>query len=57
MRSKFESNLKEKLAVHNREISTNEAKLTGIYQKAFTQKKRNAVLEKFFKSVFSEVSI
>ncbi|XP_053408593.1 dual oxidase-like isoform X3 [Mercenaria mercenaria] len=50
----FVETLQHTLANAGASIDYQEAKLKNIYKKAFTQKKRNQLLEKFFKTVFSE---
>ncbi|KAL3836734.1 hypothetical protein ACJMK2_022153 [Sinanodonta woodiana] len=50
----FVDYLKETISEYERQLQTKEMKLKHIYSTAFTQKKRNAVLERFFKTVFSE---
>lgn len=55
-RSLFKQSLGKVLAECGSTLECNETKLKRIYGKALTQKKRNQYLEKFFKTVFSEVS-
>ena len=55
-RQAFEADLSQSLEMHGITCNIQEAKSKAILEAAFTQKKRNDRLEKFFKSVFSEVS-
>ncbi|KAL3836846.1 hypothetical protein ACJMK2_022259 [Sinanodonta woodiana] len=53
-RKYFVDYMKEAMSENDRQWQTTEMKLKHIYSSAFTQKKRNAVLGRFFKTVFSE---
>ena len=54
-RTLFKQTLSQALAVSGSTLECHETKIKHIYRRALTQKKRNQYLEKFFKTVFSEV--
>ena len=53
----FMETLQQALKNHGGCLEHDETKLKHMYKTAFTQKKRNQILERFFKTVFSEVTI
>lgn len=54
-RRQFLETLQQTLANVGGTLDYHEAKLAHIYKNAFTKKKRDQSLERFFKTVFSEV--
>ncbi|XP_052762048.1 up-regulator of cell proliferation-like [Mya arenaria] len=56
-RREFIQSLKQAVTDHEDVVDCHETKEKHIYMQAFTQKKRNPLLERFFKIVFSEVEI
>ena len=55
LRGQFEHSLMDFLQSYEVTFTFNDAKLSEIYDVATTKQKRNAQLEKFFKTVFAEV--
>ncbi|WAR25729.1 hypothetical protein MAR_011433, partial [Mya arenaria] len=53
-RREFIQSLKQAVTDHEDVVDCHETKEKHIYMQAFTQKKRNPLLERFFKIVFSE---
>lgn len=57
LRSDFEAVLSQLASTFNVGFSLIELKVQDIYKTATTKEKRNKMLEKFFKTIFSEVSL
>jgi hypothetical protein len=57
MRSSFLSSLSSTLKQFGKKFTIMEMRLSMMHEQAVTQKTRNMQLEKFFKSVFSEVTL
>ena len=56
-RSNFEQEFRRELLDHHIALDLKEGRLSALKKSLFTRAKRNTVLEKFFKQVFSEVCL
>lgn len=56
-RNRFEQSLTDYLGSYDTEFMMQEMSVKELYDMAMTKTKRNAQLEKFFKTVFAEVTM